>query len=283
MSKKMKKAIRFLLIIIIIISGLYTAYSYYREQVDDVVYENVDIYIEDVGIDVTLPEGEKKIPVLELDIELIKSYQIEYDWDSLLAQNKDIIGWLYVPDNEYINFPVVKGTNNSYYLNHDYTRAWNANGAAFTDYRFDGLDLCRVIYGHNMNRDSRMPMFTSIKYWLEEDYFNSHRIIYYTHANGKTIKYLVFAVGGFNVYDKEFDYLQTFFETEDELQIWLEKLQTYCTFYDLDGRTVDYRADEIMVLSTCDRHVGFGSNGRRVLFCLNLSNNEVNLDGVELP
>lgn len=283
----MKKMLRFLLIIIIIISGLYTAYSYYREQKDDIVYENIDKYINNVELP-TIPniedDTEKKAPILGIDgFKIFEDYQIDYDWDELLEKNKEIVGWLYVPDNEYINFPVVKGTNNSYYLNHDYTRKWNANGAAFVDYRYDNLDLSRVIYGHNMSRDTRMPMFTSIKLWLEEDYFNSHRYLYFTHADGKTVKYLIFAVGGFNVYDDDFDYLQTFFETEEELNFWLEQLQGYCTFYDLKGRIIDFRADELLVLSTCDRRVGFGKNGRRVLFCVNVSNNEVNLEGVELP
>lgn len=285
--KKFKKFLRFILIIVFILSALYTAFTYYREQKDDIVYNEVDKYIDSIELP-TVPTIEdttdKKAPVLGPEVEIIPNYQIDYDWDSLVSKNKDIVGWMYIPDNDYINYPVVQGTNNDYYLNHDYLKKWNANGAAFVDYKYNSLCLSKVVYGHNMNRDSSKPMFTSLKLWKEEDYFNSHRYLYFTDVTGKTTKYLIFALAGLDVRDDDtFDYLQMFFETEEELRTWLEYLEEKSIIYDLDGRTVDYKANELLVLSTCDRTFGFGKNGRLVMFCVNVSNNEVNLDGIELP
>jgi len=54
-------------------------------------------------------------------------------------------------------YPVVKGTNNSFYLNHCFDKSNNSAGWIFADYRnkFDNTDKNIVIYGHNM-RDGSM-------------------------------------------------------------------------------------------------------------------------------
>lgn len=42
-----------------------------------------------------------------------------YDWDALCSENKDIKGWLCIPDT-LINFPVVGTEDNAFYLSHDF-------------------------------------------------------------------------------------------------------------------------------------------------------------------
>ena len=57
----------------------------------------------------------------------------------------------------YDEYPVVKGSNNSFYLNHCFDKSYNSAGWIFADYRnkFDNTDKNIVIYGHNM-RDGSM-------------------------------------------------------------------------------------------------------------------------------
>lgn len=273
----MRNILRFILVIIMIITGTYAYFDYSKEQSDNEVYENVDQYINPTGPIFANPEDKFIFSdKVNNSLENVLEYQQKYDWESLLALNKDIVGWLTIPDNDTINFPVVQGTNNSYYLTHDYTKQWNGNGNAFVDYKYNKFCLSKVIYGHNMSLSSTNPIFTSVVNWKEKDYFDSHRTLYYTEANGMTKKYLIVAIAHFNVAaNDEFSYLQSRFETEEEFRSWVQYIENHSTYFDLDGNEIDYRADEVLILSTCDRRIGYGSNGRTTLFCINLTNNEL--------
>lgn len=269
----MRKFLRCILAIVILITATYTFFGYTEEQNDNEVYENADQYIEVPTLD---PNAVVEINPNETDFagDLLLEYQKDYDWDSLLTMNDEIVGWLDIPNNEIINFPVVQGINNKFYLSHDYTKNYNGNGNAFVDYRYNKFCLNKVIYGHNMNLTSTHPVFTTVMNWKDKEYFDSHRTLYYTEANGITKEYLIVAISHFNVAaEKEHSYLDMRFNTEEEFRSWLKYIEEHSTYFDLGDNTVDYRADEVIVLSTCDRKLGYGSNGRTILFCINLTNN----------
>lgn len=78
------------------------------------------------------------------------------DFNKLKEQNNETIAWLKV-NNTNVEYPVVKGTNNSFYLNHSFDKSNNSAGWIFADYRnkFDNTDKNIVIYGHNI-RDGSM-------------------------------------------------------------------------------------------------------------------------------
>src|SRR5699024_811525 len=73
----------------------------------------------------------------------------EYDFDKLKKMNSDIVGYIEV-DNTNISYPVAKSSDNSYYLNHSYTKEKNNIGSIFLDYRndLDNLSKNNIIYGH---------------------------------------------------------------------------------------------------------------------------------------
>ncbi len=75
------------------------------------------------------------------------------DFDKLKKINSDIVGWIVVEDTE-ISYPVVKGSDNEYYLNHTYKKSSNYAGAIFMDYAQDATLSTPYenvfIYGHNV-------------------------------------------------------------------------------------------------------------------------------------
>lgn len=262
MRRNRKKPLIFIMLLMFLCSICGILWVYTQEEIEASVYKDVEQYISSKSTN---------------SVDNVLSYQFDYDWDELLKTNKNIIGWLYLPGNDKINFPVVKSFDNDYYLNHDYTGKWNANGCAFIDYRTTEESQNVVIHGHNMNRSSTRPIFTTLTdYWNNEEYFDSHRTLYYTKANGMTMKYKVVGVAWYNIAkQKEFTYSQRDFETEEDFRSWLEYVKKNSLFYDLGDTNIDYCKDEIITLSTCYRINGAGKNGRLSIFCVNLTNDEI--------
>ncbi len=101
------------------------------------------------------------------------------DWKGLLEANPDTVAWVYIPNTD-INYPVVRGADNEYYLSHDFdgTQGWLASfGTVFMDYRDvpDWTDQAYFFYGHHMNDGS---MFADIAAMADQGFFDSARTIY---------------------------------------------------------------------------------------------------------
>lgn len=101
---------------------------------------------------------------------------IKVDFNLLTTENKDIIAWIYCPDTP-INYPIVKGNDNSYYLNRLLDGTNNPAGTLFADYRCaaDFSDLNTVVYGHNMKNDT---MFGILPNYKKQDYYEKHSVWY---------------------------------------------------------------------------------------------------------
>ena len=64
-----------------------------------------------------------------------------------------------------INYPLMKGDNNSFYLEHNYRGEESRSGSIFADYALSDnyySNYNMVVYGHNMRDGS---MFNSLKKW----------------------------------------------------------------------------------------------------------------------
>lgn len=102
--------------------------------------------------------------------------------------NKDIIGWLTIPETQ-INYPFVISNDNSHYLRRDLYGNYALAGTIFTDHRcskeFDNFNT--VIYGHNMNNGS---MFGELQLFDDEGFFDNNRFgTIYTEDNTYTLEF----------------------------------------------------------------------------------------------
>ena len=86
--------------------------------------------------------------------------------------NPDICGWLSV-DGTHIDYPVVRGEDDSYYLSRNYAGEESVSGAIFlsSGNRPDFRDGYSLIFGHHMDNGA---MFGDVVRFLEEEYFSSH-------------------------------------------------------------------------------------------------------------
>lgn len=101
---------------------------------------------------------------------------ITVDFEALRKVNEDVIGWIYCEDT-VIDYPVLRGEDNDYYLHHTYDRKSSISGSIFVDTnnRPGFADSNTVIYGHHMKNKS---MFATISNWAEQDYYEEHPVMW---------------------------------------------------------------------------------------------------------
>mgnify|MGYP002627349795 CR=1 FL=1 len=107
----------------------------------------------------------------------VEQSPINVDFDNLLEQCKDIVGWIYCEDT-VINYPMVRGNDNDYYLHRFIDGTYNGGGTLFMDFKCnrDFSDPNSIIYGHHMNDGS---MFASLKkYQTDPEYYSKHPTLY---------------------------------------------------------------------------------------------------------
>lgn len=98
------------------------------------------------------------------------------NFEALKKENGDIRGWIY-SRNTVINYPIVQGRDNKFYLYRMFNKKWNGKGTLFIDYRCENPfgDFNTVIYGHRMKDGS---MFHDLIKYRKADYYKQHRIMY---------------------------------------------------------------------------------------------------------
>lgn len=171
----------------------------------------------------------------------------EIDWDALHEINPDIVAWIYLKDSN-INYPVVKGPDNDYYLHRTIKKEWDFAGTPFVDYRceneFDEFNT--LIYGHHMKDGS---MFNNLsKYLREEDFYKTHQQFELITPEEK---YHLIVFTGF--YTKADGYIYNFdFNEEDEeyIEEHLDKIINSNQIVHMKDVEVT-PLDNIVTLSTC--------------------------------
>ena len=162
------------------------------------------------------------------------------DWQ---AQNPDTIGHLRI-DGTRVDYPVVQGTDNDYYLNYTFDHIRATRGSIFLDSNvsFDPLTMPRhmLIHGHHMRDGS---MFQNVSLFKRRDYFYEHPYIRFETLYMDTV-WEVFSV---YVCDSN-EYVPMSFKSEEAYLIYLEKTRERSLFPVDLSLSAD---DVILTLNTC--------------------------------
>ncbi|PGZ94145.1 SrtB family sortase [Bacillus pseudomycoides] len=161
--------------------------------------------------------------------------------DQMLRMNKDYVGWIKVNDTK-INYPVVKTQDNSFYLSHNFYKEKDRLGSIFMDYKNSGdqLDKNIILYGHNMKDAS---MFGSLKNFLDQDYYQSHRFISFDYL-GSTYEWEIFSVYA----SDDVEWMKTQFSNYEDFGEYLTAIKKKSKF---PSRVEVTNEDNILTLSTC--------------------------------
>lgn len=168
----------------------------------------------------------------------------------LTGINEDYRAWIRVEGTE-IDYPVVAGEDNDYYINHTFTGKENPCGAIFIDANCTVLQSDNtIIYGHNRKDRS---MFGTLKNVKSPGFLEKHDTIN-LFADGTNYTYRIFAV--ILAVDGESDgYTYSFSSSEERVRI-INRLKAESIVW---TDYVPLESQRILTLSTC---IGSGGNHR---------------------
>ena len=174
---------------------------------------------------------------------------IEVDFTDILKINEDVIGWIFMEDT-VVNYPVLQGENNLYYLDKTYYKKYLASGSIYLDSenKRDFSDAHSIIYGHNMKNHT---MFGDLSDFREESYLADHPYVDLILVDGTWLRYEIFSLYRAHVDDGTFhaplnkaDNFEPFIKLTGEKNLFAERAG------DLDLPQIQ-PGDKVLTLSTC--------------------------------
>ena len=164
------------------------------------------------------------------------------DFAALEKINPSIVAWIYIEGTE-INYPVVQGKDNQYYLKHLFNGEWNSSGCIFLDSRNtpDFSDRHSIIYGHHMKDGS---MFSRLTEYKKPEFYHEHPVILLVTPD-RNLKIEIFAGYVANVKENAWEIA---FGSDADFEEWLEEAKERSYF---ESEVTPAVTDRIVTLSTC--------------------------------
>ena len=159
-------------------------------------------------------------------------------YEELKSINHDYKFWITLEDTK-IDYPVVQGEDNNFYLSNDFYKENSISGTIFLDYKNNLEDKNLILYGHNMRDGS---MFAAINKFKEKDFFDSGKIKIVTEDEERI--YEVFSVF---VEDANNINLQSKFNSEEDYIAYINELKKK-SYY---KKEIDSDFSNIITLYTC--------------------------------
>ena len=236
----MKKTFRIILIslcvVLILVCGGLFIYDFTHSNPYDDLYE---ASLNDIEVD------DKDKQSTNIGQETIKiSPDVDLNQERINHNNNDIIGRLEIPD--LFNILVVRGTDNSFYLNRNIDKKSDYKGNEFLDFRVGPTSKQINIYGHNTRDPNIKVPFLRLERFNDETFFNNNKYIILQHDGGRSI-YKITAWK--EVQDSEHMIVEA---TGTDFLSHMTKLMTGVTY----KRDVGYDIDsDIIILQTCSHHL----------------------------
>ena len=250
----MRKIINFILILFILIcTGLlvYSGYEIFKWGKDngaiDVQVSEIEEITEVKTIDDT-PQTEIINPVQDKSNpywDFIKMKLIDVDFSELKKKNDDVVGWIQVSGTN-VNYPFVQGTDNKYYLTHQFDKKKNQAGWVFMDYRNskEEFDKNTILYGHGRLDKT---MFGSLRNVIKSNWYsNSANHVVKLSTEYENTLWQVFSTYKIKTTT---DYLQVSFSNDEEYADFLDMLSNRSVY---DYKVPVTPKDKIITLSTCN-------------------------------
>lgn len=175
----------------------------------------------------------------------------------LQEENSDIVGWIEI-EGTNINYPVLQGKNDEYYLTHNYKKEKSQKGSIFLSKDYD-LKLPSdnlLIYGHNLVNGQ---MFNNLLKYKDKEFYGKHPDIRFT-TEKEDLKFEIFSAFYSKVFLKSEENVFRYYnfvtaKSEKDYNNFVENAKR-ASLYDTD-KEAKY-GDRLITLVTCSYHVEDG-------------------------
>lgn len=203
----------------------------------------------------------------EVTYDVYKEPEVLERFKEIKETNDDLIGWIKIADTN-IDYPVVQGEDNDYYLSHGFNKKADANGCIFADMYCSLYPRSKnlILYGHHMKSGR---MFANLEKYDSFDFYQNHKTFEFDTIYEEAEYEVVFV---FRDYvhasdDTDFKYYEfTDVNSETEFISYINELKEKSIYETNVDVTFD---DELLTLSTCDYAQ---KNGRFVVIAKKIKN-----------
>jgi sortase B len=182
-------------------------------------------------------------------------------YEEYKAINDEVIGWIKI-SNTKVDYPVVHGGDNEYYLTHSVEKTSSKSGAIFLDYRVSESSKHLILFGHNMRISG--TMFADVNNYANSDFYKNNRTFKVTLGSTE-YTYKVFSV--YNTDVKEAKYMAVDFPSDQAFADYMNNTLASLSKYPADI-TVE-PGDQVLTLSTCN-HTNY-DDGRFVVHAIRVN------------
>ena len=190
-------------------------------------------------------------------IDKLPEGSVNEEYAAYYDANKDFVGWINIPGTN-VNYPVVQGEDNDFYLHHNFNGDEEFAGTIFTDFegRFGPNEMPNntILYGHNMLYRYKFSALSN--YGNNIDFLRKTPMVDFNTLY-KDNKYKIISVFITNTKEEHgevFDYTNyVYFKNSDEFYNYILEVMDRSRYN--TGVDVQY-GDELLTLSTCDASTG---------------------------
>lgn len=214
------------------------------------------------------------------DEKSIKKDGINKSFDKLIEVNKDSVGFICIK-NTKLAYPVVKGVNNSFYIDKSLYKQKSTFGIPFADYRAkisnDYQSTNITIYGHSSLDGA---FFSTVKNYKDINFYKQNpTFIFNTIKGDAEYKVVAFFIEDVNPsHGNYFNYHDFVDPTDDKHTRWFIENSLKRSYF---KTPVDIElSDKFVTLSTCDTDIN-KSDFRAVLVGRKIRENESNYVDVQ--
>lgn len=268
MKKKTRKIIMCILLVAFLVSTALALRQWRDNENGEGTYQNaIDIAMNSRNEDAptqeqtepaTVPAEKEKEPVsywvpAAVEDDPVMEEMAAINLAALREVNEDVVGWIRIP-NTRIDYPLMQGDDNDYYLKFTWDKQYNSVGSIFLEHTNSPelTDFNTIVYGHNMRDGS---MFADLRVYSLQEYWEAQPYIYIVTDAG-VYRYEIFAFLNADVDSLTYSTNPNRDDTKEEfLDLSLEN-----SWIDTGIRPAI--TDRILTLSTC---TGFGYSSRLVV------------------
>lgn len=170
--------------------------------------------------------------------------------EPIISITENYAGWISIPGT-VIDYPVVQGQDNTFYLNHDVYNQKNSYGSIFIDANYnEETDLVKIIYGHHMDDGQ---MFTDLLKYQGEEFRHNHTKFLINESMYQIVAAKVIDL------DEQPDFYKVNYLTENGQKAWLKDLGI--------EQDVSLSDTKLVLLSTCYE---YGSKLRMIVLGISI-------------